>query len=84
MSKRTTQHTETEAGLRLEYIMAAAWYYLKAEGRDENQASVLNRMHAQNLYQRFRALRLDVPQPAEIYAYAAEKWPAHKLHQLAN
>lgn len=80
--KRTTTNTETRESLRLEYIMAAAWYYLRAEGPEENLTSVLCRMQAQNLHQRFQALRLELPTPAEIHAYAADRWPAHKLHAL--
>ena len=73
--------TETVASLRLEYIQAAAWYWFRAEDREETMESMLNRMKAQNLHQRFANLNIPLPSPDEIYAYAADKWPAHKLHR---
>lgn len=73
---------ESAAGMRLDYMMAAAWYYYRAEGADEQLASALNRMQAQKLHQRFLGLGMELPTPEEIQGYAQSKWPAHKLHEV--
>ena len=75
-------NTETEAGLRLDYIMAAAWFWFRAEDAEENLVSYLNRSRARNLAQRFEVLRLTLPTPQEVYSYAQERWPEYKLHPL--
>jgi hypothetical protein len=83
--KKTNQNSaarESAAALRMDYLMAASWYWLRAEGPDENLVSSLNRMKAQDLAQRFAGLSLALPTPEETYSYAQERWPQYKLHPL--
>lgn len=80
MAKRKDQSKESAETLRLECLAAGAWYWFRAEGQDENMVSALNRMKYRNLVERFRTLNIPLPTPEDMYAYAAEKWPKHKLH----
>lgn len=80
MAKRTEKSKESVAQLLLECIAAGAYYWLRAEGPDENMVSALNRMKYRDVIQRFQTLNIPQPTPEEMYAYAADKWPAHKLH----
>lgn len=82
MSKQQPTNTENEASLRLEYMIAAAWFWVRAEERDETLVSALNRTKARNLQRRFEVLHMTLPTPEEVYEYAQDRWPAHKLHPL--
>lgn len=76
MPKREIGSESTE-GLRLEYLMAAAYYWYKAEGNDEQLVCALQRVRAQNLS---RKLQNHLPTPEEVRAYAVGRFPAHRLH----
>lgn len=83
---RTKQTARKEQGkeslqvMLLDCIAAGSWYWFRAEGDDENMVSALNRMKYRGMVERFRTLNIPLPTPEEIYAYAADKWPKHKLH----
>lgn len=78
--RRTETRQETMTQMFADYIAAGAWNWLRAEGDDENLVSALNRMRYRTIVQRFESLNIQPPTPADLYAAAAEKWPAHKLH----
>ena len=78
--QRVLTSQESAAMMRLEMIAAGAYYWLRAEGQDENMVSALNRMKYRQMVERFDALNIPKPTPEEMYACAAEKWPSHKLH----
>lgn len=80
MAKRTVEVKETVETLLLDCIAAGAYYWFRAEGPYENMVSALNRMKYRELAQRFETLNLPLPTPEEMYAYASDKWPKHKLH----
>jgi hypothetical protein len=84
MSNHRRQHgaTETRASLRFDYLQEAQWYFLRAEGNDENLVSVMHRIRASNLQERMDMLGVPVPTPEETYAAALEKWPEHRLHTI--
>lgn len=74
------QAQETAAGLRMDYIMEAAWFWVRAESAIDNLQSALHRELAGKLAQRFRTMGWALPTPDETYAYAIGKWPEHRLH----
>lgn len=78
MKRQKSQESITS--LLLECIAAGAWYWFRAEGQDENLVSTLNRLKYRELAQRFDALNIPRPTAGEMYAYAVDKWPKHKLH----
>jgi hypothetical protein len=82
MKRQTTKSTESAASIRSDYIQGAKYYYLRAEGWDENLVSALNRMNAEKLRQRMKTLNIAVPTAEELHAAAAESWPEHKLHNF--
>ena len=75
---------EPAESLRMDYIMSAAFYWLRAEGPDENMVSALNRMKARGTKERLEMLNIALPTAKEIYSYAAERWPKHKLHSAPS
>ena len=78
---RRRAELENPAGdMRLQYIMAAAWFYLKASSADENLVSALNRTQASQLLTDLMRHGLPIPTAQDIYAYAAERWPSFRLH----
>lgn len=79
MPKRRTA-LEPSAGLRMEYTKEAAWYWYRAESKEENLESILHRTSAGIMAERLRAMGFEFPSDQEIYAYAKGKWPEHKLH----
>lgn len=80
--KRQKTVTETAASIRQDYLMAARYYYFRAEGINEDLTSVFSRINADKLLKRMQTLNIAVPTAEEIRAYAAESWPEHKLHSL--
>jgi hypothetical protein len=80
MKRTKTTNKESLQVILMDCIAAGVWYWFRAEGDDENMASALNRMKYRGMIQRLEALNIPCPTPDEIYAYAAEKWPMHKLH----
>lgn len=78
--KQTSKSQENVATLLWECIAAGAYYWYRAETPDENMVSSLNRMKYREMSQRFKMLNIPLPTPEEMYGYAADKWPAHKLH----
>lgn len=80
--KRTAPAAESAASLRWDYILAAAYWWFRAEGPDETLVSALNRVKATSLQQRLLLLNIPLPTPEEIHAHAAQRWPAHKIHGL--
>jgi len=71
---------ENVATMLLESIAAGAYYWLRAEGPDENMVSALNRMRYRQMVERLKSLDIPLPTAEEMYAYAADRWPKHKLH----
>lgn len=80
MAKRTEKSQENVATMLLECIAAGAYSWFRAEGPDENMVSAMNRMRYRQMVQRFETLNIPLPTAEEMYAYAADKWPKHKLH----
>jgi hypothetical protein len=78
--RREYSHQESLHSMLLDCIAAGAYYWFRAEGWDENTVSAFNRMKYREIVGRFQALSLPLPTSEQMYAYAAEKWPAHKLH----
>jgi hypothetical protein len=71
---------ENTASVRLDYLMAASYYWFKAVGNDEQLVSALYRAKAEKLKLQLGA---HLPTPEEVRAFAVERWPAHRLHNEA-
>ena len=84
MAQKATKKEESVAIMRLEMVEAGAYFWLRAEDGDENLVSALNRLKYGRIAARFDALNIPKPLPEEMYAYAREKWPAHKLHAFLH
>ena len=80
MAQKSSKHEESVAVMRLEMIEAGAYFWLRAEDADENLVSALNRHKYSRIAARFDALNIPKPSAQEMYEYAEQKWPAHKLH----
>jgi len=80
MGRRTKESKESLQCLLLDCIEAGAWYWFRAEGIDENLTSALNRMKYRKITDRLKSLNIPLPTPEEMYVYATDKWPTHKLH----
>jgi len=65
-----------------EYIEHGAWYYLRAQGDEEQFESTIHRMLASEARQRLERLSIEVPPAAELYRRAQEMWPQDRLHAL--
>ena len=81
-SSRTEKIQENVATMLLECIAAGAYYWFRAEGPDENIVNAMNRMRYRQMVERFEAMNILRPTAEEMYAYAADKWPKHKLHPM--
>jgi hypothetical protein len=75
---KTTIKPQTIHGLRLDYFMAASYYWFRAEGDNENLVSALNRQLAEKLKPRFSGK--DLPTEQEVRQFALNRWPSHKIH----
>ena len=71
---------ENTEALRLEYLMAASYFWFRAEGNDEQLVSALYRSKAAKLK---LALNNYCPTDEQVRAYAVDRFPAHKLHEGA-
>ena len=61
-------------------IECGAYFWLKAEGCEEQMASVIKRMQYKAAVDALGGIGIGEPTAAEMYAEAKRNWPAYKLH----
>ena len=79
--RKATGSAVNTAALRLDYLIAASWFWVKATG-SEQLVSALNRLRAQEIARELGPH--NTPSPEEVCAYARDRWPEHKLHAEAK
>lgn len=79
--RKDTDKNETPAALRLKCALDGAWFWFRAEGQDEDLLSATHRLRYHTIKARLDMLGIEPPTAKEMYAIAADKWPAHKLYE---
>jgi len=72
---------ETNASLRIEYLMAACYAFFRAEDADENLVSALRRLQAERLRRKLEGRGAQIPAPAEVREWAVQRFGEERLHQ---